>query len=224
MTACHLRCSFLAATLVLFAGCRGTTAATQPTEPPGHEAPPNPGVGGSSASPSVETPPPTQASSGKATSALDALAGAGRPVPLDAGAPSALPPSGPGLPETPGAVAFDASGCLADKGAAAKSAPASRALPTHPPEEVQLRPVPGGLRIRHQFSHACCLEGRVQTSLEGQQLTVTELLAGTPCRCKCDSTLESAVALKPGSYTVRLVVRQPGREREVRREQVSVPP
>jgi hypothetical protein len=170
--------------------------------------------------------PAATVSSGSATGALDALAGAGRPVRLDAGIHPVEPTSSPALPTVTDTVAFAVEGCLADKGAAAKSAPAApaaRALPTHPPEQVDLKVVSGGLRLTHQLSHACCLEAQVTTSVRGAQVSVVEELKGTPCRCKCDSTVHSAVALKPGEYNVRLVVRQPGREREVRRAQVTVP-
>jgi hypothetical protein len=126
-------------------------------------------------------------------------------------------------PEAPGAeavrgrsgrVRWEARGCLAARGEAPARAfevePGRRALPEPPSVDA----APGGARVRHQLTHACCLAGAVRAVRARGVWEVRETLSGTPCRCLCASTLETFVSLPRGRQRVRVVVLR-GEERTV---------
>jgi hypothetical protein len=83
-------------------------------------------------------------------------------------------------------------------------------------------PVPGGISFTHPLEHACCLTARAQAQVEGQRVSITEVLEGTACRCRCGSTVKSAVALRPGTYHFRVLVREVDEERVLYEGPVTV--
>jgi hypothetical protein len=84
------------------------------------------------------------------------------------------------------------------------------------PEKVKTEPtltlLPGGVRVVHEVSHACCLKSKIETGVSGSVVTITETLSGTPCRCMCSSTIVTSVRLGPGDYTLRVVFDQNGQK------------
>jgi hypothetical protein len=97
------------------------------------------------------------------------------------------------------------SGCLAEH-----KEPSTRAVPrTRQPDEVLVHVVPGGVVVTHLLTHLCCLEGNVVFSTRGSVATVHELLSGEACRCECQSTIDTAIGLEVGLWTIRVEVEQP---------------
>jgi len=133
------------------------------------------------------------------------------PVPPGAEAPASGPLAGrphPPLlpPGVPGTLRAEVSGCAAASGEAEATrfqvAAGTRALPTAPSVAV----VAGGALLTHALDHACCLKADVSIRLEGRLAVVRERLTGTPCRCRCGSTIRTALALDPGRWTVVMEV------------------
>jgi hypothetical protein len=122
-------------------------------------------------------------------------------------------PAAPAASGRAGRARWEASGCLAAKGEAP-----SRAFEVQPgralPEPPSVQAAPGGARVRHALTHACCLSGAVQAVRVRGTWEVRETLSGTPCRCVCSSTLETFVSLPRGKQRVRVVVLR-GEERTV---------
>jgi hypothetical protein len=105
----------------------------------------------------------------------------------------------------PGQAQTSVSGCLAgdkDKSIVRKSN-------DHPEDDVEVRTVPGGALVIHRLTHPCCLEANVRFLTRGNVATVHERLGGEPCRCVCQSTIETAIGLDLGMWTVRVEVEQP---------------
>ncbi|WP_224247748.1 hypothetical protein [Hyalangium gracile] len=129
-----------------------------------------------------------------------------------------------GLPPEAGQVRMVAEGCLAhpDRGSAFPPAAPSRTASRAGSSQVQVTPVANGVSLVHPLEHACCLTARAQAQVEGQRVTIVETLEGEPCRCRCGSTVRSAVRLAPGSYSLRVVVREPGGERQLFEGPVTV--
>lgn len=90
------------------------------------------------------------------------------------------------------------------------------------PTNVRVTPTGGGIVVEHQVAHACCLKGEVTSDVEGGVVTVTEKLSGDPCRCRCTSTIKTAVGLAPGSYTVRVEVDENGRKRTAHEQPLTL--
>lgn len=133
-----------------------------------------------------------------------------------AAAPALLPPGDPGTSRSVLA------GCLlAASEAEAGRFPPPPALRSAGPK-VTLAPVAGGALVSHELEHACCLKGEVATRLEGRTAIVRERLLGTPCRCRCASTLRTAVALTPGRWTVAVEVEEAGAVRRVHEQPFDV--
>ena len=133
--------------------------------------------------------------------------------------PSAPAPAGNAeLPTEVGASASSVSGCLASPGRT-EQAPRSRAMETKP--ELVVTPVEGGVKVAHDVSHACCLESKISTAIEGGTITITESLFGTPCRCMCSSLISTSVRLGPGDYTLKVVVDHNG-EKSAREQKLTV--
>lgn len=151
---------------------------------------------------------------------MEALAEGGEPIALGIPAPKAPIGSSdwPALPRTVGEVAFAATGCAAD----GKTTSATRGIP-QTPEHVEVTGIPSGVTVRHELSHACCLQARVETRLEGDTVTIDERLEGQPCRCVCESTVRSAIRLRPGPISLRVVVTAPGGTREAYAGRVTIP-
>lgn len=129
-------------------------------------------------------------------------------------------------PQTPGDNVSDFTGCLSLAEATEASGarfPAPVVTRDPPPEEpVRVGPMGQGVVISHDLAHACCLQGEVLSELQGSQVLITERLTGTPCGCRCSSTLRTAVGLSPGEYTVILRVQEGEDVREVFKGPVSV--
>jgi hypothetical protein len=116
-------------------------------------------------------------------------------------------------PDKPGASAVELQGCLSgDEHTAATGARWPPAGGDRPQDAVRVNPLSAGLLITHELAHACCLQARVTATVEGAQVKVVEVLAGSPCACRCASRLRTAVGLSPGRYSVGVVVRGPGAE------------
>ncbi len=80
----------------------------------------------------------------------------------------------------------------------------------------------GGVTVNHELDHACCLKGKVDTSISAGTVEIVEQLSGKPCRCRCHSTLNTDVALSAGDWEVVVVVqRHDGSRDEVHREKVT---
>ncbi len=121
------------------------------------------------------------------------------PVPTG-GAPVLLSALDPGQSQT------TVAGCLAGE----KEKSIVRATGEYQDDEVEVRPVPGGALVIHQLTHPCCLEANVRFTTRGNNLaTVHERLGGEPCRCVCRSTIETAIGLGVGMWTVQVEVEQP---------------
>jgi hypothetical protein len=114
-------------------------------------------------------------------------------------------------PEGVGEVRFVTQGCLAEptRGEAFPAPAPTRSAPGGGPVAVEVKPVKRGVLLSHPLEHACCLTARVEARTEGRVVTVTEQLEGKACRCRCGSTVKSAVALGAGEYTLKLQVREP---------------
>ncbi len=104
-------------------------------------------------------------------------------------------------------------GCLASPGRTEQGDRSRAMQPESAKPELTVTPVAGGVRVAHDLSHACCLESKIETRVEGSVVTVTESLYGTPCRCMCSSTISTAVRLAPGEYTLRVVVDHQGQQK-----------
>lgn len=130
-------------------------------------------------------------------------------------------------PEQPGASRFEVLGCLALK---TRTEAGDERYPPDLPQEsgipkkvdVRITPVFGGAIVLHELSHACCLRAGVESKLEGTTLTLTERLHGTACRCRCSSSIRTAVGVQPGKYTLVLNVDEAGQTREAARTEFTV--
>jgi len=125
-------------------------------------------------------------------------------------------------PETEGASRSAFAGCLlAANETEAGRFPPPPALRSAGPE-VTVAPTVGGALVTHELTHACCLKGGVTTRLEGRVAIVRERLAGIPCRCRCASTLRTAVALPPGRWTVAVELEEAGGARRVHEQPIEI--
>lgn len=204
----HWRLLLLGAAVALGAGCS-------------HGSSTSPASGGAEqASAATPTPPPSPRpappnAEGQVSSPL-------KPRPSLPGiqtvtaAPELVPPSGVGE------VRMEAEGCLAQPTRGSAFPPPAQSRSLGGGSQVRVTPVPRGITLLHPLEHACCLTARAQAQVEGQSVTVIETLEGEPCRCRCGSTVRSAVALAPGTYTLHVVVREPGGERTLFEGPVSV--
>jgi len=138
----------------------------------------------------------------------------------------ALPPSGLLLPPaTAGESITRLAGCLAEADAdeaAGERHPAVATRSRGAAPEVAVSALGNGVVVAHDLQHACCLKGAVLTRVDGATVRVRETLSGSPCRCLCQSTLKTAVALAPGAYTVEVVLVSGGSERTVASEPITV--
>ncbi len=107
----------------------------------------------------------------------------------------------------PGQSRATFAGCLAGrKDQRSREVPAAR---SGQPDDVLVHVVPGGVVVTHILTHPCCLEGNVVLGTRGRVATLHELLSGEPCRCECQSTIDTAVGLDVGLWTIRVEVEQP---------------
>lgn len=115
-------------------------------------------------------------------------------------------------PTEPGAHRTRLEGCLTDATEDADTRHPQLATRGGTPVKVQV--LGHGIVVTHALDHSCCLAAAVETTLEPGRVTLTERLSGTPCRCRCSSTIRTAVGLEPGSWEVVVVVETPGKSPE----------
>ena len=130
--------------------------------------------------------------------------------------PSAL--AGMSAGENAGSSTFQ--GCLS-KPVAAQNNP-TRTNRTAAPDSFRVTPLDNGAIISHAFAHACCLSATTETTVAASTITIEERLVGTPCRCVCDSTIQTRVNVPAGDYEVRLVVSTNGVQSPPKVESLSV--
>lgn len=205
------------------APAQGAVAAPAPAPAPAPAAPvphaaPQPAPAPAAAMPAPPAPSPAQpAAAAPAVPPIPVAdprhGGSTGVLQVPARPPAAAQPLVP--PETAGANRAVLSGCLL----AANEAEAARFPP--PPvlrsaaPAVTVAATPGGALVTHELEHACCLKGAVASHLEGRVAIVRERLLGSPCRCRCASTLRTAVSLPPGAWTVAVEVEEAGAVRRV---------
>ncbi len=57
--------------------------------------------------------------------------------------------------------------------------------------------------VSQNLSYACCARLKLDWSIDGKQITVTETNEGDMCRCVCDYRVNATIGpLSPGKYTV----------------------
>lgn len=131
-------------------------------------------------------------------------------------------------PSTPGESKVAIAGCLKE---GAKSDTDGDRFPA-PPEnarsgpgdkpDVQLSVLGDGVLVNHTLNHACCLTAEVTSKLDGQTLKITEKLSGNPCRCRCQSSIQTAVGLPLGAYQVEVEVIQNDQSKTVHTQPVEI--
>ncbi len=123
-------------------------------------------------------------------------------------------------PPATGESRIEVAGCAA----AANETDAQRFVATtrglSPPPTVEA--VHGGALVVHPLDHACCLKLAVATRLEGSTAIVRETLSGSPCRCKCGSTVKTTLGLKPGTWKVAIEVDDSKGLRRVHEQELEV--
>ena len=72
-----------------------------------------------------------------------------------------------------------------------------------------------GIVVQHDFRHACCLQGRVATTVSGSHIDVVETLSGKPCRCLCTSGLRTTIPLRPGTYHLSVWLEERGARQRI---------
>jgi hypothetical protein len=130
----------------------------------------------------------------------------------------ALPP-----PAELGRTRTVVTGCMAKGQKSSADTRASRSSSADGDEEVEVTKTPGGAIVTHHLSHNCCLKAQVSAKIEQEHVIVLEKLVGKPCRCRCKSTLKTAVGLAPGWWTVDVDVDVGGKVERVTAQMVSVP-
>jgi hypothetical protein len=129
----------------------------------------------------------------------------------------------PTAPAEPGASRSAFTGCLlaADEASAARFPPPPVTRVAGDPS-VKVTAAPGGALVEHTLTHACCLRATVTTRLIGRTAAVLEQLGGEACRCRCGSTIRTAVALPPGTFTVTVDLEDSGGVHRVSEQPVTV--
>ena len=105
----------------------------------------------------------------------------------------------------PGQSQSSVTGCLAGE----KDKSVVRRTADYQDDDLEVRTVAGGALVIHRLTHPCCLQASVRLTTRGNVATVHERLGGEPCRCVCRSTIETAIGLGVGMWTVRVEVEQP---------------
>lgn len=142
--------------------------------------------------------------------------------------PSSVENAKPAVEKTPAPEVGQANiairGCLkeaADDPAADAKFPVAQTRSATP--EVDVKTGAGGVTVAHQFAHACCLKGAVETKVEAGKVVLIETLSGTPCRCMCSSTIETAVKLESGDYELEVQLVRDGKSNSVHSGKITVP-
>lgn len=183
-----------------------------------------------------ETPVTSPASSGIAPTATTSSSAVPAPSgrwPSALAAPTAAAAAAPNVPHdttpNPNAITALASnressqitGCLA--AAPSEQAPSRAASKSSGGGETWRATALGnGVLVTHTLEHACCLEGSAKATVSGNTITVEEQLTGQPCRCLCESTIQTRVSAPPGEYDVQSVTVTNGHRRVVQTAHVRV--
>lgn len=78
--------------------------------------------------------------------------------------------------------------------------------------------------VTHTLQHACCLQGYATATVSAGTITIEELLTGQPCRCLCESTIQTRVPVPAGEYDVQSVTVTNGQRRIVHAQRITVGP
>ncbi len=169
----------------------------------------------------VEAPPPTDPPPAQVVPKLTLPTNV-EPARPSGGLGHAGQAPGPTPPAVAGESRAEVTGCAASatEADAQRFVSVTRGLPPPP----NIRAVRGGALVVHPLDHACCLKLVATSRLEGSTAIVRETLSGVPCRCQCGSTVTTAVALTPGSWTVAVEVDDAKGLRRVDQQQVEVAP
>jgi hypothetical protein len=163
------------------------------------------------------------AADGDVPSLPEVLVGAAPVLPETPGAqPVKAAFQGTGLlpPSEPGQARSEILGCLA-AGHLRGEALAAR-YPPRAHSEIRVNALPRAVLVTHEWGHPCCLRGEVAARVEGGDVRIEETLSGARCQCECGSVVRVAVALSPGAYTVRLVLRAEGAEQILHTQTVEI--
>jgi hypothetical protein len=112
-------------------------------------------------------------------------------------------------------------GCLSKPAALQNNPSRSTARPSDT-QGFKVTPLGNGALVTHDFTHACCLSATIDTVVDGNTITVREHLVGTPCRCVCESTIQTRLNVPPGDYDVRLVTDTNGVQAQIGSKSLAV--
>ena len=79
-----------------------------------------------------------------------------------------------------------------------------------------------GIIVAHDLTHACCLKARVNAVVQGKSVRIVEQLSGNACRCRCKSSIKTAVGLGPGNYALSVNVSGDGKARTVHQQPIVI--
>lgn len=122
----------------------------------------------------------------------------------------------------PGQSRAEVRGCAAATGESEAQKFVSRTRGISPPPTVQA--IPRGAQVEHPLDHTCCLTVAVTSRMEGDTAIVRETLSGSPCRCRCSSTIKTTVGLEPGNWKVAIEVEDAQGLRRVHEQSIEVRP
>ncbi|MDJ0765600.1 MAG: hypothetical protein QNJ97_21640 [Myxococcota bacterium] len=109
-------------------------------------------------------------------------------------------------------------GCLVSKDGKGEGAPQKRRRSS----PVQIIKEKSGIKVVHQLAHACCLKAKVTTKFRNNVVNILETLSGDACRCMCESTLTTTVALENKEYFVVVEVDDRGNKTKVHEQRISL--
>ncbi len=124
------------------------------------------------------------------------------------------------MPVEVNASVSNVAGCLASADGTEQGSRSRSMGPDGP--EVQISAVSGGIEVRHDLSHACCLRSKISTEVKAGNVIITESLSGTPCRCMCSSTVTTKVRLGPGAYSLKVVLDDRGQQKTALEQKLDV--
>jgi hypothetical protein len=133
--------------------------------------------------------------------------------------------------EISGCLARQSEGLSRSAGATGDIDELPSSLPKKPPlddakdttPELTLTVDRDGVRMHHAWRHACCLTATVAAHTTGRRLDIVQTISGTPCRCMCQSVINTAVPLSAGDWEVVVQQQFDYGTLEVHREKVTVP-
>jgi hypothetical protein len=91
-------------------------------------------------------------------------------------------------------------------------------------DRITIRATADGAVVTHGFAHPCCLDADVRTAIGNDVVTLHERLTGEPCRCMCQSTIETTMGLSARRWTIRVILERPdGSPQMAHEKSVEVP-